>query len=377
MKEIRKLLIVCALALAACGGKQVRREIRLKETPGIDTARIKALVESFENERVNLHSVLVEQRGEIVAEYYGEGPDRTMMKQYGMGNPFAGDKIFDADTLHDMRSVSKSITGLVLGLERYRGVMPGPGEPVLAAYPELADLASPEKLRITFAHLLTMSSGLEWHEWGRSFITSDETRLLWKTETARFVLEKTLVSEPGEKFLYSGGNTAVLADTVARRTGKPLDEIVAADIFAPLGITNWQWATDAKGRPLAHAGLRLKPRDMLKIGRLLLQKGRWQGKQIVSRAWIEQATRPQIETGSVFFSGHGEKLGYGYQWWTGSSPYRGGTVAWSAAIGNGGQRICVVPQLDLVIVATAGDYGEREIQRRVGVLVDEVIAAVK
>jgi len=377
MKQIRRYLIVLAFALAACGGKQVRREIRLKDGHGIETARLKAAIEALERDRVNIHSVLVERKEEIVAEYYGQGSDRTMAKRYGLGNPFAGETVFDMETLHDVRSASKSVTALLFALERYRKDMPLPHEPVLVHYPELADFATHEKNKITFAHLLTMSSGLEWHEWGRSFLTSDETQLLWKSATARFVLNKPLVSTPGTAFLYSGGNTAVLADTLVRRTGKPFEEIARAELFEPLGITEWEWAKDSSDRPLAHAGLRLKPRDMLKIGRLVLQKGKWRGRQLIAREWIEQMTRTQIQTQVDFFSGHGEKLGYGYQWWTGTSPHHGGLVAWSAAVGNGGQRICVVPQLDLVIVTTAGDYGERTIQQRVGRLIDEVIAAVK
>ncbi|MBX3722960.1 MAG: serine hydrolase [Turneriella sp.] len=376
MKQIQKYLVLLTLVLAACGSKQVRREIRLKDGQGVDTARIKAAIEALETDSVNIHSVLVEYKGELVAEYYGKGSDRTMAKRYGIGNPFAGETVFDAETLHDVRSASKAVTALLFGLEHYRKDMPLPHEPVLAHYPKLADIATPEKNKITFAHLLTMSSGLEWHEWGRSFLTSDETRLLWKSDTARFVLNKDLLSTPGTAFLYSGGNTAVLADIIVRRTGKPLEEIARAGLFEPLGITAWEWAKDSSERPLAHAGLRLKPRDMLKIGRLVLQKGKWQGKQLIAREWIEQMTRPQIQTPVDFFSGHGEKLGYGYQWWTGTSPHRGSSVVWSAAVGNGGQRICVVPQLNLVIVTIAGDYGEREIQRRVGMIVDAVIAAV-
>jgi CubicO group peptidase (beta-lactamase class C family) len=325
--------------------------------------------------QINLHSVVVERRGKIVSELYRSGPDKTMMKRYGMGNPFAADTVFDAETLHDVRSVSKSVTSLLYGIARDQNKVPPPEAVVLDHYPELADLRTPERARITFAHLLTMTSGLDWQEWGKGFITSDETPLLWKADTARYVLDRAQAAEPGTRFNYGGGSTAILADTITRGVGKPLAAFAESELFEPLGIKQWEWATDSQGRALAHAGLRLKPRDMVKIGRLILQKGRWNGKQIVSAAWIANSLQSHIKTGTDIFSGQGGELGYGYQWWQGQSPRAGRNVSWSAAVGNGGQRICVVPELDMVVVTTAGDYGEREIHKAVGKRIDEIIAS--
>lgn len=377
MKLKQITFITAALLIVACG-KQVKKPATIAQgETGFDATRMQGIIDELQRERVNVHSVLVERRGKLIAEYYGAGSDRTMMKRYGMGLPFSGDIDFDADKLHDVRSVSKSVVSLLYGIERGKEKVPRPEEAVLPAYPALAELATSEKNKITFAHLLSMSSGLEWHEWGRSFITSDETRLLWKSDLARYVFDKPLEAEPGSRFLYSGGSTAVLADTIARGTGKTLQEVVREELFNPMGIGEWEWATDSDERPLAFAGLRLKPRDMVKLGRLVLQKGRWEGKQLIPAAWIEVSTREQVKTQTDFFSGQGEKLGYGYQWWVGKSPWQASQVEWTCAVGNGGQRICAVPQLNLVIVTTAGDYGDVAIQRRIAKLVDAIISTIK
>lgn len=114
---------------------------------------------------------------------------------------------------------------------------------------------------------------------------------------------------------------------------------------------------------------------MVKLGRLVLNKGKWNGKQLISKSWIEESTRQHILTGVHFFSGSDEELGYGYQWWTGHSAGNNRKVAWTAAIGNGGQRIYVVPELDMTVVMTAGDYGSIEIHRVIGKLFDAIVAA--
>lgn len=364
---------------AACAGRQVRPQIAIaaSQAPGFDNAALQAVLDGANNGTANIHSIVIERHKKIVAEIYRSGADTTMMNRYGLGNPFAADIEFDATTLHDVRSVSKSVTSLLFGLAKYRDLMPGMATPVLSEYPEFADFATPERMSITYGHLLTMTSGLSWQEWGHSFITSHETRLLWKNDRARYVLDREVASLPGEKFHYNGGNTAVLADTIEKKTGIPLAELARSELFEPLGITTWEWATDSQGRALPHAGLRLTPRDMAKIGRLVLQKGKWNGKQLIAPDWIEASLRTQVKTGVTFFSSNEEELGYGYQWWTGNSRNRNRIISWSAAIGNGGQRIYVVPSLDMVVVFTAGDYGSRPIHRKIAQIFDGIVGSAR
>ena len=160
-----------------------------------------------------------------------------------------------------------------------------------------------------------------------------------------------------------------------RATGRPLRDLAREQLFEPLGITRWEWAADLRDRPLAFAGLRLRPRDLAKLGRLALAHGRWRERQVVPEAWIAESLRPHIRTGISGMSDPPVALSYGYQWWTGSVRWRGRELPWSAAVGNGGQRLYVVPELDLCVVTTAGGYGELEINHAVYRIFEAVVTA--
>lgn len=127
---------------------------------GFDAAALCAALEAVAKGERNVHAVLVERRGRLVAELYRSGPDRPVDVLYGLGNPFASDVRFAANVLHDVRSVSKSVVGLLFGVALDEGRIASLSSPALAAYPELADLRTPERDAITLEHLLTMSSGL-------------------------------------------------------------------------------------------------------------------------------------------------------------------------------------------------------------------------
>jgi CubicO group peptidase (beta-lactamase class C family) len=119
-------------------------------------------------------------------------------------------------------------------------------------------------------------------------------------------------------------------------------------LFEPLGIENVEWYKYAQGNVSAAAGLRMRPRDLAKIGQLMLQQGTWNGKQIVPASWIRSATSPHMQAIELYF--------YGYQFWLGRSLFDQREVIWASAIGNGGERMFIVPELDLVVVMNAGLY---------------------
>ena len=149
-----------------------------------------------------------------------------------------------------------------------------------------------------------------------------------------------------------------------KATGRPLDEFARETLFEPLGITRVEWSR-VKGDTDAGGGLRLRPRDMAKIGELVRAGGRWKDQQIVSRAWIESSTAEKIK-GT-------DNQSYGYLWWLGRSRYNGRVVYWIGALGRGGQSIRIVPELDLVVTVTAGyyqDYSRKAFQLQYGVFND-------
>ena len=151
---------------------------------------------------------------------------------------------------------------------------------------------------------------------------------------------------------------------IRKATGRRLDEFARENLFEPLGITATEWER-YKGDTDAGGGLRLRPRDMAKIGQLVLAGGRWNGRQIVSREWIETSTAPKIKTT--------DGQSYGYLWWLGRSLLNERAVHWAGALGRGGQSIRIVPELDLVVVVTAGyyqDYSPQAFQLQYGVFKD-------
>src|SRR5262249_10694793 len=163
----------------------------------------------------------------------------------------------------------------------------------------------------------------------------------------RYVLGLPVTAPAGQEFFYNTGALTLVSAIVRRATGRALDEFARATLFEPLGITGVEWSR-IRGDTDAGGGLRLRPRDMAKIGQLVLTGGRWNGRQIVSEGWIEASTTRKIEATNG--------LSYGYLWWLGRSLLNGREVHWVGALGRGGQSICIVPELDVVVVVTAGYY---------------------
>ncbi len=309
-----------------------------------------------------LHAVLVIRQGKLVVERYYEGHDERWGSALG--------KIrFDAETKHDMRSVSKSVVGLLYGIALAEGLTPPLEAPIVDSFPEYKDLvADPERRRMTVAHALTMQLGLQWNE---SLPYTDpnnsEIAMEYAPDRYRFVLERPFLMEPGKMWQYNGGATALLAELIARGSGRPLLDFAKEKLFDPLGITDVEWVKGMDGQAAAASGLRMRPRDVAKVGQIILDKGQWKGKRIVPAAWLEDSFTPHA-------SAFGD-VSYGYQWWLGTSPNSG--RRWIAAFGNGGQRLVVIPDLGLAIVITAGNYNQpKDWQLPAKVIADYVMPAL-
>jgi len=338
--------VLAAPPMQACDAPRI-------EAAGFAAPTLCAVLEAPARDGANVHAIVVLRHGALVAERYYQGRDRSIW------SPFARTVQFDANTRHDLRSVSKSVTSLLWGIAQGEGRMPALGTPVLDLYPELADLKTAGRDAITVRQLFTMTSGLAWEEPIRYGMGNDETGLYWRSSQARYLFDRPLVPG-GAVFNYNGGATAVLADILARRTGMLIEDYAQQKLFGPLGITDWEWQKDVRRRPMAFAGLRLRPRDLATIGQLLLQRGQWQGKQLVPEKWIAESLQPHVETG--------DGLQYGYQWWSGTVDASGGKHRWYAGFGNGGQRLYIVPTLALVVVSTAGGYDDAGSGRHAGAL---------
>ncbi|MBR1170292.1 serine hydrolase [Bradyrhizobium liaoningense] len=311
----------------------------------------------------NIHAVLVARNGKLAFESYFKGADEIPDPIYGRRVETLA---FDADTLHNVKSVSKSVASLAVGIAIDRGLIRSVDEPIFSFFPELSDLRSPEKDRIRLVHALTMSMGLKWIEAtpATGDYDNDESRMHMAWDPCRYVLGLPVTAAPGQEFFYNTGALTLVSAIIRKATGRPLDEFAREALFEPLGITSTTWAR-YRGDTDAGGGLRLRPRDMAKIGQLVLAGGRWNGRGIVSKAWIDASTAEKIK-GT-------DNQSYGYLWWLGQARVNDRKINWIGALGRGGQSIRIVPELDLVVAVTAGyyqDYSPQAFRLQFGVFRD-------
>lgn len=365
---MRAGLIALALLLLATGSASSQTcappaelkdgwQIATPESQGLDPAPLCEIGTRFEAwKEANAHAVLVLRHGKLVYEKYFAGEDQEW------GTWSVGAIQHAPNRKHDVRSISKSVVSLLTGIAIDRGWL-SLDQSVLAFFPEHADLRNAQKDRITIRHLLTMSSGLAWDE---SLPYADrrnsETAMNLAPDAARYVLEQPLWNEPGVNYNYSGGSAVLLAAILHKVSGgMDINMLSKTLLFDSLGITDFEWA-EWNGRPVIASGLRLRARDLARIGQMMLDKGRWQGRQVVPEKWATESIAPQINGQSPFF--------YGYQWWLGrsllaKSPEDRRQVDWAAGFGEGGQRVYIIPEFDMVVVLNFGLYG-RGLQGPVG-----------
>jgi CubicO group peptidase (beta-lactamase class C family) len=316
------------------------------ESAGFDSVRLCAISARLKEIEANVHAVVIVRHGKLVFEQYFAGYDEP----WGQGG---GQHDFDATTKHDMRSASKSVISLLVGIAIDRKLIASADEPAIKFFPEYAVVKSPGWDQITLRHLLTMSSGMQWDE-NRSWKDpkNDEPHLSNEADPIRYILSKPIAKPPDTVWTYNGGGTDLLGNIIERVSGKPLEAFAREALFAPLGISDWEWMKYRNEHVASAVGLRLRPRDAAKIGQLVLNKGEWAGRQIVSPEWIAQSVRPRFQA-IGYFSG---LFFYGQQWWMGRSIAQEKEVKWIAAMGSGGQRIFIVPDRDLVVMTTSGLY---------------------
>ncbi|MGI5239873.1 serine hydrolase domain-containing protein [Dactylosporangium sp. CA-139066] len=286
-----------------------------------------------------LHAVAAVRGGRTLLEYYGTGEDFSWGDSLGVVE-------FGSETLHDIRSVTKSVTALLYGIALGEGLVPSPAEPLLRHFPKYPDLAAdPQRARLTIEHALTMSLGLEWREdLPYNSPANAEIAMELAPDRFRYILERPILEPPGAQWNYCGGATALLGQLIADGTGQLLPQYGQAALFAPLGIERFEWITGADGVASAASGLRLTPRDLARIGELVLAEGAWEGQRIVPADWIRTMLQPRLKTA------WGAQ--YGYHWYIES--IAGHRLV--AGMGNGGQRLFILPDLDLVVAVTAGNY---------------------
>lgn len=300
----------------------------------IDSQLIYAMLEKMgQNENHNIHSLLLVKNNELVLEEY--------FLHY---NP---------EKLHDLRSSTKSITSLLVGIAVDKGFIESIDDPIFKYLPrkEHQVYLKGEKSKITIRHLLTMSSGLDCNDWNKKS-PGQEDKMYKKRDWIEHVLNLSMINEPGEETAYCTGGVVLLGQVIAAATSQNYDDFAKKYLFEPLQISNYQWRYFNDNKNVDAGGhLFLTPRDMAKIGQLVLNNGLWNGKKIVSESWIKNSTSSQTSLGGVNF---------GYLWWNVDLQHKTDQVNTIFASGNGGQYIFIIPKLDLVCVFTGGNYNSEK-----------------
>jgi len=330
---------------------------------GLSEAKLQAMSAAVRSEQFKkIGSILIARRGKLAYEDYVDG---------------------DANTLRDTRSATKSITDILVGIAVQDRKLSGVDAKVLSLLPDRArrlQNPDPRKAAITVEDFLTMSSPLECDDWNDAS-RGNEERMYLVEDWAQFILDLPIrgrmhlgeqVEPPpyGRYFSYCTGGVFALSEILQKTTGMGTDRYAQQKLFAPLGITNVQWVYSPLNIPQTGGGLRLTSRDLLKIGQLYLNSGRWQGKQIVNEEWVRNSIRPHARID--------ETTEYGYLWWIKSFKSGGKSYPAFFMSGNGGNKIVVVPQLDLVAVLTSTNYNTRGMHEQTEkLLTDYILASVE
>jgi CubicO group peptidase (beta-lactamase class C family) len=320
---------------------------------GFDPVGLQSLSGAIDSGAIrNIHAVLIERDGRLVYERYLSGNDERW------GDPI-GVVQFDRDTLHDLRSVTKSVVSILLGIALQHDFEAALRQSIVAYFPDLAGRFGSGMEAVTLQHVLTMTAGLQWNEMTVPYTDprNDEIRLYQTGDPIGMVLGRPVISPPGIHWYYNGGLCQLVAGLVQRRLGERLDAFAEERLFAPLGITHYEWLGSrlwpSAESPSAASGLRLRPRDLAKIGSLFANGGRWQGRQIVPETWVALSTERYVPR--IPWSPDGT-YGYGFFWYPGQIDGR----RVIRAAGNGDQRLFILPELGVVVTVLAGNYNDFE-----------------
>lgn len=292
---------------------------------------------------IGTESVVIAKGGKVIYENYFNG--------------------FDVNTPHDMRSASKSISSVIIGIAIDNGIIESLNNRLYKHIPDkYQNTIDSSKSKITIRDLLTMSSGIGVSE--GTYQQSDD----W----LKTVLEPALNNESASFTNYKSADPYLTGVYLSERLEIPLEIYVQNRLFSPLGIQNYVMNTDdTKQRPYFGGGLHLTPRDMLKFGQLYLNKGMWNGKRVISKDWIDESTEMHTQLEDV-----SDKNGYGYLWWHNTYKVNGKKIKTIEARGAGGQYIFIIPKLDSVVVITSGNYRNGKTRQPEKILEEYILQSI-
>jgi CubicO group peptidase (beta-lactamase class C family) len=298
---------------------------------GANIAVLDSMVRLVEaGDYVNIHSVLVVKDGALVLEEYFDGDDRNR--------------------LHEIRSATKSIGSMLAGIAIDKGFIQSENEPIYTFFKndyKPKNGWAENARRVEIRHFLSMMSGVDCDDLTTNFAC--ENAMYDTNDWVQYSLDLPFAHEPGQHWAYNSSSLILVGELIARGSRMTMEDFADLYLFEPLGIEKFRWNFSPKGRAWIGGGARMIPREMAKIGQLMLDRGMWHGRRLLSEEWIDKSTRKQ-----------GDMLGgidYGYLWQRGWSYIGGDRVTAYWASGNGGQYIIVLPDSGMVVVFTGGNYG--------------------
>ena len=318
-------LAAVALAAAGCGGDHARTRLErpspsplwqraAPQAEGIDPRALAAASRRARTFR-GVASLLVARHGRLVFERY-----------YGSAGPRERRPVF---------SITKTVVSMLVGIALADGELRSVDRRLVEVLPETRRYATDARVAaITLRELLTMTAGFARAPFVRS------------GDPPPALVNRPLASAPGTSFRYDGGSSDLLSAVLTRTTRASAAAYARRRLFGPLGIRGIRWSEQARGISQGAYGLSLRPRELLALGQLYLDGGRWRGRRVVPAKWVRASTHRTVAVGPG--------LGFGYDWWILERPIRG-----YAALGYGGQAIVVIPRLDEVIVVTGASDDPR------------------
>lgn len=313
----------------------------------------KALDELFANLTVDAHKdlrgVVVLRHGNLVAESY-----------------FSGD---DANTLVDIRSATKSITAILMGIAIDHGIVKSVDDSI-ANY--LPNLPRDGKEQITIRDLLTMRSGLDAND-DDPASPGNETRLDASTDWVKSVYAVPMNAPPGKQYIYVSINAFLAGVIIENASRMHLDQFAKQNLFSPVGIAQYKWRRVPIDRPTGQGNLEITTRDEAALGQLFLDKGQYHHRQIASSSWVEQCLADQVRISAV--DPYADF--YGYMWYTKTESIGNRSILVHFASGNGGNKIYVVPSLDMVIAITSSAYNQPYRHKRSHDILLKVLSATQ
>ena len=319
----------------------------LTET-GVKIAPIAELIRAIKRgDYKNIHSVLLARGGRLILEEYFQGYNR--------------------DKLHPLRSATKSIGSVLVGIAIDQGYLPSVKKSIYHYFKDKALGWEDRAKAVTIKSLLTMTTGFDCDDHrGESF--QCERAMYRAGDWVNFALNLPMAHQPGEHWAYNSTSLILLSEIITKATGLSVPLFADKYLMGPLGISGFRWGFSPKGRVWLGGNASMRPRDMAKFGQMCLNKGLWQNRRIVSEAWLAESTRLHA------YSEYG--MEYGYLWWCGRQTINGLPIEGFWAQGNGGQVIFVCPIVDLVAVFTGGNYSSMLEFQFMGMLINHILPAM-